>query len=403
MIEIKTIGKIYRFLTDASSKRFLYLLGGAGAGKSWSVALRLVHIALQQPGVGILCTRKTKPAVRSSCLPLIRYYLDCIIPGQYREHKGHMIIRLPNGSVFRFDSLDDIEKKKSMEGINYWWAEETTELNAREFMRMNLTVRAKNRHSCNQVICSFNPIDPVGNEWLKNLADMAPSSDDSAMLHVTYLDNTFLDEDSRREIEKLAGVDAEYDSIYRKGEWATPTGIIFSNWDIVDDLPAGGSRGYGLDFGFNNPAALIAVVEKDQDIWLDELVYERGLTNADLMARFNVLGMHRNDEIIADCAEPKAIEEIGRGGWNIHPCVKGEDSVRHGIRQMKQRRMHITRRSTNLLDEIRAYKWRVNRAGQVLDDPVDFNNHAMDAIRYKVTKAKRKRVMSIKVGQYGEA
>jgi len=36
------------------------------------------------------------------------------------------------------------------------------------------------------------------------------------------------------------------------------------------------------------------------------------------------------------------------------------------------------------LKEIQTYSWRTDRQGNILEQPVKFNDHAMDAIRYAV-------------------
>lgn len=393
---LKVIGKISRFLKASSGKRFVHLLGGAGAGKSWTIAKHLAVKLYREKSVGILATRKTRPAVKSSCYRLLKHWLNAIGgPDSYDDNKSELIVTIKStGNFIRFDGIDDVEKKKSIEGINYWWSEEDTELTQRERLRMNLSIRAANENGINQIFQTYNPIDPVGNKELKDAGDAiiaaqeSGTDTDGALLHVTYLDNPFLSPEERREIEKLSDLDAEYDAIYRLGKWATPTGIIFTNWDIVDEMPDAMTDGGGLDFGFDHPAALIDVVERENEVWLDELIYETKLTNADLMARFVELGLSKGYEIIADCAEPKAIEEIGRAGWNIHPCVKGEDSVRFGLQLMKNKRIHVTRRSESLIKELRGYKNRVNRNGEALDlVPVKRNDHGIDAARYRISRS----------------
>jgi phage terminase large subunit len=93
-------------------------------------------------------------------------------------------------------------------------------------------------------------------------------------------------------------------------------------------------------------------------------------------------GMSKLDEIIADSAEPKSIEDIYRQGWNIWPAVKGPDSINAGINKMKEYKMlHITPDSVNLQKEFYAYSWKKNKEGQGLPVPVDAFNHGIDACR----------------------
>jgi phage terminase large subunit len=91
-----------------------------------------------------------------------------------------------------------------------------------------------------------------------------------------------------------------------------------------------------------------------------------------------------NSEIIADSAEPKSIEELSRMGWRVYPASKGPDSVRNSIDILKRWRINVTQRSVNLRKELNAYRWRVDKNGQFFNppQPVDFDNHAIDALRY---------------------
>jgi phage terminase large subunit len=82
--------------------------------------------------------------------------------------------------------------------------------------------------------------------------------------------------------------------------------------------------------------------------------------------------------IIADSAEPKSIEDLRRGGFNVDGANKGPDSIRNSIDTLKGFKINITRDSVNVIKEFRSYKW-VDGKPNV---PVDYNNHTIDAIRY---------------------
>jgi phage terminase large subunit len=92
------------------------------------------------------------------------------------------------------------------------------------------------------------------------------------------------------------------------------------------------------------------------------------------------IGLSLNDEIVADSAEPKSIEELYRMRFNIHPCKKGADSVRNGINAMKEYKLHVTPNSVNLQREFSSYSWKQDKNGNWLREPVDFYNHGIDAI-----------------------
>jgi phage terminase large subunit len=136
-----------------------------------------------------------------------------------------------------------------------------------------------------------------------------------------------------------------------------------------------------LDFGFSqDPAALIAIYKYNDELVVDEVVYQTGLLNSELSNIMKQSGV--KGEIFADSAEPKSIQELKRYGHQVKPVEKGKDSVNYGIQILQQKRMLVTRRSTNILDEFSKYMWKKNRDGGYEKTPVDYANHACDALRY---------------------
>jgi phage terminase large subunit len=93
------------------------------------------------------------------------------------------------------------------------------------------------------------------------------------------------------------------------------------------------------------------------------------------------LGVPKNANIIADSAEPKSIEELKRKGWKVQNAYKGPDSIQSGISKIKQFEVYVDQDSENLLNEYALYCWK---AGS--DKPIDSHNHAIDAVRYALSK-----------------
>jgi len=397
MIEVNE--KPYRFLQANRDKRFIYLFGGASSSKSETTGQFLViEKAGKEKNIGILVTRITRPAVKVSCWPLIHKWLDkAEMP--YEENKTDMRVVLPNGNFFLFDGLDNVFKKKSIVGINYVWVEELAglgyeaALTEREFIHLDILCRAQNENGINQIFSTFNPIDPIGNEWIKKRADGEDADkDNSARLRINHAENPFLSVEEHKRIEALIHQDPEYDKIYRQGLWATPTNMIYSNWDIVANMPERCDvLVWGLDFGYSgNETALVELRFIGDEVWEKEHIYQTHLTNPQLIQKLKMAMPNQYDVLIADSAEPKSIQEIRNAGFNIHPCQKGPDSVRHGINTVKALKCHITADSPNLIKEKRGYKWKLDKDDRPLPSPVEFMNHLMDAERYVIQKVKGK-------------
>lgn len=194
--------------------------------------------------------------------------------------------------------------------------------------------------------------------------------------------NPFLAQSTRDKIENLKNKDLELWRVYARGLTGKIEGLVFRNYNVVPGIPAGARFiGYGLDYGFtNDPTAIIEVYLYNGELYVNELVYETGLTNPAISERLFQLGVLMSREIIAENAEPKSNAELSNLGWNIHAVERKDTKLSIDI--LKRYKINITQRSLNLRKEISAYRWKTTKAGLVLNEPVDINNHAIDALRY---------------------
>lgn len=193
--------------------------------------------------------------------------------------------------------------------------------------------------------------------------------------------NPFLSQAQHDHIEARAKEDPEWGRVYARGMLGKIEGLIFRNWELCDEIPQDAKFiGWGMDFGFtNDPTAVLGVWQQEGKLWVDLKVYETRLTNPDIHGL--VKGF--KGEFIGDSAEPKSIEELRRMGLNIVGATKGPDSVRSSIDILKRYKLMITRSSQALIKELNAYKWKTDRATGITGrEPVDFMNHAIDAMRY---------------------
>jgi phage terminase large subunit len=167
--------------------------------------------------------------------------------------------------------------------------------------------------------------------------------------------------------------------VYGLGEIGMLEGVIFSNWKQIDKLPTEAKLiGIGLDFGYtNDPTAIIEVYNYNGTRILNELKYQTGMLNSDIAKT-----LPKNVVVYADSSEPKSIDEIKRYGITIKGVTKGKDSINYGIDVIQQQEYLVTSNSVNLIKELRAYCWDVDKHGTRLNKPIDNNNHAIDAFRY---------------------
>lgn len=173
--------------------------------------------------------------------------------------------------------------------------------------------------------------------------------------------------------------------------WQYPDAIINEGeeWCNVYDLEIEGVHEYfanGILVHNCDPTALEHVVEAHGDLWIDELIYSTGLTNPMIAERAKDEGMTHDNEIVADCAEPKSIRELNGMGLWVSPSPKGQDSIVSGLDILKRYRLHFTRRSVGIIDNVKNYSWAKDRDGNRTNKPEDRNNHGIDAIRYVALK-----------------
>jgi phage terminase large subunit len=226
------------------------------------------------------------------------------------------------------------------------------------------------------IFLDFNPADEFS--WVYDVADKVGNK----LIISTYKNNIKnLSKEQIEEIENLQYVDENLWRVFGLGLRGTSSETIYTHWKEVDKMPGKGKRIYGQDFGYNVPSALTEIQIYEGAIFADELIYEPKLTTNDLIEKYKLLGINKTDSIYCDNAEPKTIEEICRAGYNAKPADK---DVTEGIRKLKSMPLNITKRSVNGIKEMKSYKWKVNKDGKVLDEPVKFNDHFCDSLRYGV-------------------
>lgn len=229
--------------------------------------------------------------------------------------------------------------------------------------------------------CIFYDFNPVADFWISEKVLNLPANE-FILIKSNYKDNEMLPETVVKDIELKASRDPNFKKIHIDVEFGTYEGLIFPKITLIDAMPETDKQKFGMDFGFtNDPTTLVDVRLNNGELYLDELLYRTQMTNNDIIKFIKTLPIGRK-EIIADSAEPKSIREIELAGINIKPSVKGADSVRRGIDLMNTYPINVTKSSLNLIKELRNYKWKVDKNGNSLNDPIDNYNHIIDAARY---------------------
>lgn len=355
-----------------TEKRFVVNQGGTSSGKTYTIMQVLFLYAIMEAGCVITVVGQDFPNLRVGAFRDAKMIInDSDWLGRFfKVNESSHYIQGRNGSIIEFNSYDDEQDAKNGKR-DYLFANEANGISYEIFWQLQIRTRKK-------VYLDYNPTSRF---WVH---DKIIGRKDSVLIISTHFHNHFL---TREEHERIEGIEDEgLWKVYARGLTGKLEGLVFTNWDLVDELPPREEwkmSARGLDFGFtNDPSALEHVVLAHGELWIDEELYDVGYTNPMLARAMRETGITRGDLVIADCAEPKSIAEIKAEGINIVPSVKGKDSINVGIDILKRYKMHITRRSTGLASNMQAYKWKKNREGKRTNEPIDAHNHGIDAVRY---------------------
>ena len=379
------------YLEDFST-RFIVFYGGAGSGKSFFCAQRLIYKALKSRRK-ILVLRKVNRTTKASTFQLLLDVLSQFnILNYCKINRTDFTIELPNGSMFLCMGLDDPEKIKSIAGLTDAWLEESTEFTLDDFSQVNLRVRDPNAE--NQEIClSFNPVSKANWCYLQFFAENPELEEfrkTVRVVHTNYLDNPHLPQDYINALLMMKATNEVYYKIYALGEFGSLDKLVYNNWQKMDFDPTKikGQLLCGLDFGYtNDPTAFVSsyLVENERRIYVFKEWGGTGYLNDAIADQIREMGFAKSI-IIADSAEQKSIEEIKRKGiQRIKPCVKGQGSILQGIQKLQQYELIIHPSCVNVIEELENYSWKKDKAtNEYINEPVDAYNHYLDSLRYSL-------------------
>ena len=199
-----------------SDKRFLFLYGGAGSGKSQFAARKLIYRMLNEEGHRFLIVRKEKCHVRESMYTLLKDIIEHYGMSKAFSFKEESmkITHKENGNEILAAGLLDSEKIKSITGITGIWVEEAFELDKKDFDQLNLRLRGIT-DNYKQIICTFNPMDAT--HWLKTLMDR--KSDNLLAMQTTFYNNMFIDREYMDELVQQYKQNENFNRVYINGDW----------------------------------------------------------------------------------------------------------------------------------------------------------------------------------------
>jgi len=369
-----TVTRIYEKNVEAwlGGKRRSLNEGGTASSKTWSILQLLILIAQNAKApLLISVVSESLPHLKRGAIRDFFRILDEDPKSCPRYNMTEQTYNFGKGKI-EFFGADEADKVRGPrrdilfinEGNNVPWE----------------TARGLDIRTIKFTFMDWNPVSEfwAHEHWI--------GSPENEYIHSTYLDAVdVLPQEVVANIESNKDKDPNWWNVYGLGKLGKIEGLVYPYFKQVDGLP-GGDAFYGLDFGYSNdPTALVRSIIKGEELYSRELIYETGLTNQDISGRMEDAGLRKHyDEIFADSAEPKSIEELYRMGWNIKGAPKGPGSVEFGHQKIRQYNQYWTKDSINCIKEQRNFRYIPDKNGKLTNKTTHIFSHGMDARRYGI-------------------
>lgn len=388
-----------------SNKRYIISIGGRGGARSYENSQKIIGRLTQT-------RERFRAALMRAVHADIRHSIwqECVDRVEEHEVPGIDIVSTTMEMVcgknsvhahgFKKSSADRTAKLKSLAGYTDAFIEEGEEIAEADFQQLDDSLRAEG----SKIHISLNT--PPRTHWIvKRWFNLTPHPEAPGFytislkpeyeheVEVIFSDHTknpYLAKEVHRRYEAYRTTKPSYYWHMIRGlAPEVVTGRIYAGWNKIDSIPHEARLlGYGLDFGYDpDPAAIVAVYYHNGGYILDERLYQTQLLDEQLATNINA---YPKSLVIADSAEPKAIEGLRRRGINILPVTKGQDSVQFGIKHVQGLRISYTSSSKNLEAEYENYAWKRDKDSVEEDDHLGIEdpscaNHLMSAARYALT------------------
>jgi phage terminase large subunit len=355
---------------SALKKKIVVLQGGQGSSKTYSILMLLINHASSKQGKEILILSAELTKMR---LTVIKDFVKIMRSfGIYDENRfvAGTLYKFPNGSFVKFVGLDKDDVGKGLRSDVAFFNEAN---------KINIEAYRQVASRTKKVYIDFNP----DKEFFVH-TDVLPREDVDFII-LTFEDNEMLDSNEREEILRYKSLGYYEDGSIKSNYWANKwrvyglgqigilDGVIFDNYTIIDEIPKHAKpMGYGMDFGYTNPTAIVDVFEDIDTYYVDEILYRTQMTPTDLV-NWCTKNLQRKS-IVCDSAEPDRIEMLQREIKWVE-AVKNKN-IEFGLELILNKKIAITKRSVNFINEIKALTWETKNK----------NNHLIDALRYRIVQ-----------------
>ena len=382
------------FWYDNDSKIILFY-GSKGAGKSYTIAQKILYRLVNEDGHRIVCIHKFYNKIRDT---IYQQFVDIIKAEDLSEFftitvSPFKIVCKQNKSEITFFSLDE-SKIGSTAGVTSVWIDEAHFISEEDWINLVASVGRSHKYKHPfQFILSFNPFGGT-RHWI-NKRFFIENAYNAKIYKTTFQDNAYLSEDYESILDATKNNTAYYRAA-KFGEFADVTDLqVFKNWEVYNPImhkevsfniaDYAGSLQVGLDFGHRHAACALLTATYEDYLVVFEEVYERELTTQQFINRILTKRWMKHWPYFCDSANPDKILELQQNGFtNAIGVKKYPGSISYGIDVLMRYKILILPTCSNLIDEIGAYSYKHNvKTNEIFNVPAEHqNDDSVDALRY---------------------
>ena len=188
------IAEVFRPLLTVN-KRIKFYYGGRGGGKSYAFADSLLLKGRSQ-NLFIACLREIQDSIKDSVYKLLCDRIKCYDFGDYKIYEDR-IENLVTGTRFVFKGLrdQDVQKIKSLEGVDIAWIEEGQSITKKSWDILSPTIRKDG----SEIWISMNREEENDPLWT---ALAANPDERTLVVKVNYYDNPFCPQELKLQADK---------------------------------------------------------------------------------------------------------------------------------------------------------------------------------------------------------
>ena len=366
--------------------RYKGVWGGRASGKSHVMAENLVEAMVMDADLRAVCIREVQKSLKFSVKQLVEDKIKAMGVGHLFDVQSVEIKRRGGDGVSIFQGMQDhtADSIKSLEGFRIAWVEEAQSLSDKSLRLLRPTMRAPGA----EIWFSWNPDQP--DDAIDAFLRGKEPPEGAIVIPANWQDNPWLPAEMRAEIEHDRKGDPETYAHVWLGEYNTRSEAqIFAGRYQIGEFEAGpGWDGpyFGADWGFAaDPTVLVKCwITPDGRVAIEKESGKVGLDidrTGDLWAQD--IPEAGNATIRADSARPETISYMKRHSHSgVTGVEKWKGSVEDGVEWLRTKGLLIHPQCERAQREARLYRYKVNKAGDVLAQIEDAENHIWDAVRY---------------------